>query len=300
MPRRARERERQLCLDRARVEVKMKNIQHSDYGRTLLAYCDACYQILDAEKQLYYQCLTCTNYIVCINCVPDIRNNHWPWHRFVARRGIPAEMTWIHMNAGITCNCCQQVNFVGHRFQCIDCRDFDVCHRCSAAACRTHRLKLASNPQKAEMNRQLLAQRAVHALTDRSSPFYGHQTDFVTGWSLAEARAVLAEYQICRQPKSMSSEHASMTLRRKLEELKVNKDHSHNERLLFEPLDEDDDDDEDGDLWKDETIMSDENNIDGEEFQRRHGLRRLGESPVCDRSTEERSDEERLTGKKRK
>jgi hypothetical protein len=278
----------------------MRNYQRVDYGRTLLAYCDACYSILDAERQVYYQCLACSNYVVCMNCVPDIRNNHWPWHRFVARRGVPNEMMWVHMNVGITCNWCQQANFVGHRYQCIDCRDFDVCHRCSIVASRSHRLKLASNPQKAEMNRQLLAQRAVNALTDRTSPFYGQQTDFITGWSLAEARAALAEYQIPKKSKTMNNPNYSMRLRKKLEEMKFDDEEPQPRPKETEPpqldddSDNDDDDDESDDQWKDDETKTDDEKIDIEEYQRRHGLRRLGESP-----REEQVDEERLTGRRR-
>ncbi|UJR29541.1 hypothetical protein I4U23_010758 [Adineta vaga] len=188
----------------------MKNFQHIHYGRTLLAYCDSCYAILDAEKHLYYQCLTCNNYTVCMNCISFVQNKHVPYHRFIPRRGIPKEMAWIHMNMGLTCDICFQVNFSGHRFKCLDCPDFDVCQRCCPIALRSHRLRLESNPQKVQMNRQLLAQRTICVLTDPTSLLFGQQKDYFTGWTLDEAKIILAQHhQSQKQQGNISNEKYS-------------------------------------------------------------------------------------------
>ncbi|CAF1215144.1 unnamed protein product [Adineta ricciae] len=182
----------------------MKNFQHTNYGRSLLAYCDSCYAVLDAEKQIYYQCLTCNNYTVCSNCISYVRIKHLPYHQFIPRIGIPKEMMWINMNIGITCDVCFQVNFPGHRYRCVDCPDFDVCQRCCPIALRTHRLKLECNPQKAQINRYLLAQRAICVLTDPTSPLYKQPRDHLTGWSLDEARFILTQQQTSNSSQTTS------------------------------------------------------------------------------------------------
>ena len=168
----------------------------SGYQKGLLGFCDICYNIVNADKELYYKCQNCEDFVACRQCVLSNRHkNHPAHHSFVISSDSP-DYAWIHMNLGIICDICFQNNFAGKRYQCQSCLpliSFDVCSSCLpnvGSFHPKHKFAFVPNASKIHANRIILATRAITLLKNGGSNSYDR--DDATGWRMSDAQRVLA------------------------------------------------------------------------------------------------------------
>ncbi|UJR34396.1 hypothetical protein I4U23_021803 [Adineta vaga] len=173
----------------------MSILDDEKYSQTLFAFCDICYIVIDAEKESYYKCLSCKDFVVCAQCLPLTKTKHSLEHKFSSRKGIPNQFLWIEKNVGITCDRCFRRDFPGRLYHCTTCNEFNVCEKCFPYVSLCHHLKLKPNTMKAKLNHKLMIRRAVAALTNPDSPFYGQPFDVVIDWPLTATRHSVNEQE---------------------------------------------------------------------------------------------------------
>ncbi|CAF0737607.1 unnamed protein product [Adineta steineri] len=162
------------------------------YLESLFGFCDLCLNLIDCENELFFECETCNNVIVCLGCVKhrtERLNSHPSDHHFCP--GKPQSNThWMQRNLSIVCNSCREKNFFGKHYQCRQCLNYNICSKCLSKVEHNqhHTFKYISNPIKIHNNRCLLADRALQILKFRN----GKPTDRdeITGWSYLEAEII--------------------------------------------------------------------------------------------------------------
>ncbi|CAF1319995.1 unnamed protein product [Adineta steineri] len=168
----------------------------SSYQERVLGFCDICYNIIDLDKKLYYECQNCQDFLACRHCVQSNRHKNHPAHHSFAVALLPPDDHWIHMNLGISCDICFRQNFTGKRYQCQTCLpsiSFDVCSSCLPKVDLfhpKHKLIFVPNAIKIHANRIVLATRAIKILN--AAEYNGIDLDDATGWRLSDAQTVLA------------------------------------------------------------------------------------------------------------
>ncbi|CAF1401473.1 unnamed protein product [Adineta ricciae] len=191
----------------------MSTLEDEKYGQTIFAFCDMCYVVIDAEKEKYYKCLSCKDFVVCVNCLSLTKTKHSVGHKFSCKKGLPSRLLWIQKNMGITCDRCFSRDFSGRRYRCTKCGDYDVCEKCFPHVSLCHQLKLVPNIIKARLNHKLMVRRAVAALSNPDSPFYGQPFEVVIDWPINATRRLINQ----REQEEEEQQQQQQTQRKKQE-----------------------------------------------------------------------------------
>lgn len=152
--------------------------------------------MIDSEKDLYFKCEKCSDFVVCFGCTKQKTQrliSHEIDHQFIPNK-LLSNTNWMNRNLTYTCNLCDEKNFFGKRYQCQQCFNYNVCSKCLSKARKNHyplekhTFIYIPNFTKIYANRTLLAHRALQILQYFKAN--SNDRDQLTGWTLSEARRV--------------------------------------------------------------------------------------------------------------
>lgn len=172
-----------------------------DYLTLPLAFCDHCLDVIYPNKQFYYKCDQCPDFVSCQRCINFMKVRHPPQHTFI--KSHPSSIDIIGQHFGVTCDGCKEENISGPRYQCQQCdKSYDLCSKCITESNRihnsSHTFQLIQDPLIRSNNRQLLAQRALLVFRHQNTS-NNDARDPLTGWTKDDAEKIIKQEDELRE-----------------------------------------------------------------------------------------------------